>query len=71
MKNKGCVLFYLVMIAFTSMAIAQDKTKQIDELMHRYVDNGQFNGTVLVSDHGKLVFKKGCGISHQIFHKSS
>lgn len=64
MKNKGSVLFGLVMIAFTSMAIAQDKAKQIDELMHRYVDNGQFNGTVLVSDHGKLVFKKGYGLAN-------
>lgn len=64
MKNKGSVLFGLVMIAFTSMAIAQDKAKQIDELMHRYVDNGQFNGTVLVSDNGKLVFKKGYGLAN-------
>jgi hypothetical protein len=43
MKNKGNVLFGLVMIAFTSMASAQGKAKQIDELMRRYVDNGQFN----------------------------
>src|SRR5688572_10931976 len=64
MKNKGNVLFGLVMIAFTSMASAQDKAKQIDELMRRYVDNGQFNGTVLVTDNGKLVFKKGYGLAN-------
>lgn len=64
MKNKRNVLVGLVMIAFTSMAFAQDKAKQIDELMRRYVDNGQFNGTVLVTDNGKLVFKKGYGLAN-------
>jgi CubicO group peptidase (beta-lactamase class C family) len=64
MKNKGNVLFGLVKIAFTSVASAQDKAKQIDELMRRYVDNGQFNGTVLVADNGKLVFKKGYGMAN-------
>jgi CubicO group peptidase (beta-lactamase class C family) len=64
MKNKGNVLFGLVMIAFTSMASGQDKAKQIDELMRRYVDNGQFNGTVLVADNGKLIFKKGYGMAN-------
>lgn len=64
MKNKATVLFSLVMIAFTVMASAQDKAKQIDELTRRYVDNGQFNGTVLVADNGKLVFKKGYGMAN-------
>ena len=64
MKNKGNVLFGLVMIAFTSMASAQDKAKQIDELMRRYVDNGQFNGTVLVTENGKVIFKKGYGLAN-------
>lgn len=61
MKNKRNVLFSLVMIAFTSMAFAQDKAKQIDDLMRRYVDNGQFNGSVLVAENGKVIFKKGYG----------
>jgi len=64
MKNKRNVLFSLVMIVFTSMAFAQDKAKQIDELMRRYVDNGQFNGTVLAEDNGKVIFKKGYGLAN-------
>jgi CubicO group peptidase (beta-lactamase class C family) len=52
------------MIAFTSMAFAQDKAKQIDDLMRRYVDNGQFNGTVLVAENGKVIFKKGYGLAN-------
>src|ERR1051325_6793319 len=64
MKNKRNVLFSLVMIAFTSMAFALDKAKQIDDLMRRYVDNGQFNGTVLVAENGKVIFKKGYGLAN-------
>jgi CubicO group peptidase (beta-lactamase class C family) len=64
MKNKVNVLFGLVMIAFTSMASAQDKAKQIDELMRRYVDNGKFNGSVLVVENGKVIFKKGYGLAN-------
>ena len=64
MKNKRHVLFSLVMIAFTSMAFAQNKAKQIDDLMRRYVDNGKFNGTVLVAENGKVIFKKGYGLAN-------
>jgi CubicO group peptidase (beta-lactamase class C family) len=64
MKNKRTVLFSLVMIAFTSMAFAQNKAKQIDDLMRRYVDNGKFNGTVLVAENGKVIFKKGYGLAN-------
>jgi CubicO group peptidase (beta-lactamase class C family) len=64
MKNKRNVFFSLVMIAFTSMVFAQDKAKQIDDLIRRYVDNGQFNGTVLVVENGKVIFKKGYGLAN-------
>jgi CubicO group peptidase (beta-lactamase class C family) len=64
MKNNRKVVFGLVMTAFTSIAFAQDKAKQIDELMRRYIDNGKFNGTVLVADNGKVIFKKGYGLAN-------
>jgi CubicO group peptidase (beta-lactamase class C family) len=53
-----------VLLAFAPMAFAQQKAKQIDDLMGRYVANGKFNGTVLVADNGKLVFKKGYGLAN-------
>jgi CubicO group peptidase (beta-lactamase class C family) len=58
-----CIIFF-VLFALTPMAFAQDKAKQIDELMHRYVENGKFNGTVLVAEHGKVIFKKGYGLAN-------
>jgi CubicO group peptidase (beta-lactamase class C family) len=53
-----------LLLALPAMAFAQEKAKQIDDLMRRYVDNGKFNGTVLVADNGKLIFKKGYGLAN-------
>jgi CubicO group peptidase (beta-lactamase class C family) len=64
MKKLRSILLGLVSIVFTSIAPAQEKAKQIDELMQRYVENGQFNGTVLVTDNGKPVFTKGYGLAN-------
>jgi CubicO group peptidase (beta-lactamase class C family) len=52
-----------VLFAFTPMAFAQQKAKQIDDLMRRYADNGKFNGSVLVAEGEKVIFKKGYGLA--------
>ena len=57
-------IIVFVLFAVTPMAFAQQKAKQIDDLMGRYVDNGKFNGTVLVAENGKLIFKKGYGLAN-------
>jgi CubicO group peptidase (beta-lactamase class C family) len=41
--------------------MAQDKVRQIDDLMSQYHKYQQFNGTALVADHGKVIYKKGFG----------
>ncbi len=46
---------------FSSTAAAQDKAGQIDGLMKIYADYGKFNGTVLVAENGKVIYKKGFG----------
>ncbi|NII26468.1 serine hydrolase [Pseudoflavitalea sp. X16] len=53
-----------VLFAVTPIAFAQQKAKQIDDLMGRYVDNGKFNGSVLVVENGKVIFKKGYGLAN-------
>jgi CubicO group peptidase (beta-lactamase class C family) len=40
---------------------AQDKAKQIEQLLNKYNEYGQFNGSALVSENGKIIFKKGFG----------
>ena len=40
---------------------AQAKAKKIDELVSLYHQYGSFNGSALVSEHGRVIFKKGYG----------
>lgn len=56
----------LCAIAFftINLSFAQDKAKQIDQLMSLYSEYGQLNGSVLVSEHGKVIFKKGYGLAN-------
>ena len=43
---------------------AQGKAAKIEELMTRYHDYDMFNGTVLVAENGKVIYKKGFGLAN-------
>ena len=43
------------------VCVAQNKTEKIDALMNLYRDYGRFNGSVLVADHGSVIYEKGLG----------
>lgn len=43
--------------------LAQTKVQKIDELMRTYFENGLFNGAVLVSENGKVIYNKCFGIA--------
>src|SRR5258706_11944423 len=58
------VLAALTVLAFQGAALAQDKGRKIDELTSLYNKYGQFNGSVLVADNGKVIFKKGFGLAN-------
>jgi CubicO group peptidase (beta-lactamase class C family) len=53
------VCFITALSTFT--VVAQDKAKQIDALLSKYKEYGQFNGSALVSENGKVILKKGYG----------
>jgi CubicO group peptidase (beta-lactamase class C family) len=42
----------------------KDKARKIDELLGLYNKYGSFNGSVLVSEHGQVIFKKGYGLAN-------
>ncbi len=46
-------------------ADAARKAAQIDRLMFRYTEEGYFTGAVLVSEQGKVLFKKGYGLANR------
>jgi len=60
-KKVRLALGLLIIFALQVSVMAQDKVRQIDELMSLYHKYQQFNGAALVADHGKVIYKKGFG----------
>lgn len=61
---KILTLSFAILLISTNAIFGQDKTKKIDELMSQYSEYGQFNGSVLVSEQGKIIYKKGFGMAN-------
>lgn len=58
---------FIAVIAFVAtfaVSFGQSKTKQLDDLLNKYTEYGQFNGSVLVADQGKVIYKKGFGMAN-------
>jgi CubicO group peptidase (beta-lactamase class C family) len=56
----------IILMVFLSQFLhtyGQDAAQKIDQLMTAYCNNGVFNGAVLVSCKGKVIFKKAFGIA--------
>ena len=66
LKSSRIILFATLTIFLLSstQSIAQDKASKIDELMTKIVENKQFNGSVLVAEDGKVIYKKGFGYAN-------
>ncbi|MBD3276293.1 MAG: serine hydrolase [Candidatus Marinimicrobia bacterium] len=54
----------LLIFLFPSVMQPQEKADQIDEIMDAYNENRQFNGSVLVAEHGDVLFKGGYGLAN-------
>ena len=61
--SKKIILALFTLLMF-QINFAQSKVKQIDNLLNKYTEYGKFNGSVLVSDHGKVIYKKGFGMAN-------
>ena len=66
-KFKSCsrnlVLFLLFQFVIIG-ASAQSKAEKIDELLGKYHEFNQFNGSVLVAEDGEILFKSGYGMAN-------
>ncbi|MGB7841664.1 MAG: serine hydrolase domain-containing protein, partial [Salinimicrobium sp.] len=47
-----------------SISFAQNKAQKIEELLNKYHDYGQFNGSVLVANEGEVIFADGYGMAN-------
>ncbi len=57
------VLLLLLPVLFSCRSSAQEAA-EIDQLLGKYYEYGQFNGAVLVAKGGKVIFKKGYGYAN-------
>lgn len=55
---------FLNVSLFPTPVKAQDKAQKIDELIVSYQNAGQFNGTALVVEAGKVIYKKAFGYAN-------
>jgi len=64
MKSSPSMVLLITTVIFFCLphhGYPQDKASKIDALLQAYHDNGQFNGTALVAENGKVIYKKGIG----------
>lgn len=54
----------LILFAIMNITYGQSKIDKLDELLNMYSAYGKFNGSVLVSDQGKVIYKKGFGMAN-------
>ena len=50
---------FVVSGLITVASFAQTKTDSIGTLMNRLAERGQFNGSVLIAEHGHVIYKNG------------
>ena len=55
------VVLAILLMSLQALSLADDRGRQLDELMARYHELGQFNGSVLVVDGDAVLLRKGYG----------
>nr|WP_294787950.1 serine hydrolase [uncultured Flavobacterium sp.] len=63
-KSIKLIALFLVFQLSTFTTFAQDKAQQIEQLLSKYNEYEQFNGSALVTENGKVIFKKGFGLAN-------
>jgi CubicO group peptidase (beta-lactamase class C family) len=64
MSPAKLTLLLIALICLTFQGLAQNKAATIDALLTLCTANGQFNGSALVAENGKVVFTKGYGMAN-------
>jgi len=58
------LIIVINVLVIPNKIFAQDKASMIDELMTKVAENRQFNGSALVAENGKVIFKKAYGYAN-------
>jgi CubicO group peptidase (beta-lactamase class C family) len=62
-QKSALVVCAMVVFAFQGVLMAQDKAAKIDEVITAANKYRLFNGSVLVAENGKVIYKKGLGLA--------
>lgn len=66
MKVQSLLAFlFLVLI---QISVAQDKKEKLDEIMKSYHQFNMFDGSVLVAENGKIIYKAAFGMANREWH---
>jgi CubicO group peptidase (beta-lactamase class C family) len=63
MKKHSIISALFLIFALIININAQDKSSKIDELVQKYYELGQVNGSVLVAEDGNIIYSKGVGMA--------
>ena len=58
------ICLFCSLLLMNELTLSQTKSGEIDALMQKYYEYGQFNGSVLVAQGGKVILKKGYGYAN-------
>src|SRR4051812_33754366 len=67
-KSKRTIIQTVFLIVFITTGVfnvscGQAKVDKLDKLISAYTEYGKFNGSVLVAEKGKVIYKKGFGLA--------
>src|SRR5437899_13065241 len=67
-KSKRTIIKFLAVLTLVgifNVSCGQSKLDKLDKLMGAYSENGQFNGSVLVAQKGKIIYKNVFGLANR------
>jgi CubicO group peptidase (beta-lactamase class C family) len=61
---KTMTMAAIILLTSIHICFGQTKSEKIDELLNLYLEYNEFNGSVLVSEQGKVIYRKGFGMAN-------
>lgn len=62
---KSILLSFMVLFCNLSNVVAQNKASELDKLMKQANASGVFNGSILVAENGKVIYRKAFGYANK------
>ncbi len=58
-------IFTCLLVLVTNWGVAQSKATRLDEIMKSYHNYNMFDGSVLVAENGKIIYKAAFGFANR------